>query len=87
MNQVYGFTKEKELLINNYHTKSLANSIIFSGQKGIGKNTFIFNLLKEIFKSSVNKSAWPIVNNNALSAIFVLKKSTCVAYIMILYGE
>ena len=56
MNQVYGFTKEKEFLINNYHTKSLANSIIFSGQKGIGKNTFILNLLKEIFKSSVNKN-------------------------------
>ena len=69
MNQVYGFTKEKELLINNYHTKSLANSIIFSGQKGIGKNTFIFNLLKEFFKSSVNKNQFfhhlNLIDNNS----------------------
>ena len=56
MDQIYGFSKQKELLINNYHKNSLANSIIFSGQKGIGKNTFIFNLLKEIFKLSVNKN-------------------------------
>jgi len=56
MNQVYGFTKETKLLVNNYHNKSLANSIIFSGQKGIGKNTFIINFLKEVFKSSVNKN-------------------------------
>ena len=69
MNQVYGFTKEKEFLINNYHTKSLANSIIFSGQKGIGKNTLIFNLLKEIFKSSVNKNQFfhhlNLIDNNS----------------------
>ena len=69
MNQVYGFTKQKELLINNYHKKSLANSMIFSGQKGIGKNTFIFNLLKEIFKSSVNKNHFfhhlNLIDNNS----------------------
>ena len=47
MDQIYGFSKEKKLLINNYYNNSLANSIIFSGQKGIGKKTFVFNLLKE----------------------------------------
>ena len=56
MDQIYGFSKEKKLLINNYYNNSLANSIIFSGQKGIGKKTFVFNLLKEIFKLSINEN-------------------------------
>ena len=56
MDQVYGFSKENKFLINNYNNNSLANSIIFSGQKGIGKSTFVFNLLKEIFKLSVNEN-------------------------------
>ena len=68
MDQLYGFSKEKKFLINNYHKNCLANSIIFSGQKGIGKNTFIFNLLKEIFKSSVNKNQFfhhlNLIDNN-----------------------
>ena len=45
MYQIFGFSKEKKFLINNYKKNSLANSIIFSGQKGIGKSTFVFNFL------------------------------------------
>jgi len=56
MDKIYGFSKEKQFLINNYHNNSLPNSIIFSGQKGIGKNTFVFYLLKEFFKLSVKKN-------------------------------
>ena len=55
-NQIHGFSKEKKFLIKSYNKNSLANSIIFSGQKGIGKNIFVFNLLKEIYKLSVNEN-------------------------------
>ena len=53
---------------------TLANSIIFSGQKGIGKSTFVFNLLKEIFKLSVNENQ--IMHH--LNLIDTIKKTTCI---------
>jgi len=56
MNQIFGFSKENKFLINNFQKNSLPNSIIISGQKGIGKCSFVFNFLKEIFKLSVNKN-------------------------------
>ena len=69
MYQIFGFSKEKKFLINNYKKNSLANSIIFSGQKGIGKSTFVFNFLKEIFKLSVNENKiihhLNLINNNS----------------------
>ena len=78
MDQIYGFSKEKKFLINNYHKNSLANSIIFSGQKGIGKSTFVFNLLKEIFKLSVNKNQIKhhlnLIDNNSHTNIKYLTK-------------
>ena len=78
MDQIYGFLKEKKFLINNYHKNSLANSIIFSGQKGIGKSTFVFNLLKEIFKFSVNENQilhhLNLIDNNSHPNIRYLRK-------------
>ena len=78
MDKIYGFSKEKKFLINNYHKNSLANSIIFSGQKGIGKNTFVFNLLKEIFKSAVNENQimhhLNLIDNNSHTNIRYLTK-------------
>ena len=78
MNNIYGFSKEMKFLINNYNKNSLANSIIFSGQKGIGKSTFVFNLLKEIFKLSVNENQimhhLNLIDNNSHTNIRYLTK-------------
>ena len=78
MNNIYGFSKEMKFLINNYNKNSLANSIIFSGQKGIGKSTFVFNFLKEIFKSSVNENQiihhLNLIDNNSHTNIKYLTK-------------
>ena len=56
MKKVFGFKKESEYLINNFKNNTLSNSIIISGQKGIGKSTFILNLVKEFFKFSINST-------------------------------
>ncbi len=66
MDKFYGFSKEKKYLINNLKTKSLHNSIIFFGPKGIGKKTFIDNLLIEIYNL--------ILNNNNHHHINLIKK-------------
>ena len=56
MNKLHGFDNEKNLILNNYQSKTLPNSIIIYGQKGIGKNTFIINILKNIFSKLLNKN-------------------------------
>ena len=52
----YGFSKEKKYLVDNYKKKSLPNSIIFFGEKGIGKKTFTENFLIEIYNLIFNKN-------------------------------
>ena len=42
MKKVLGFEKEKQYLLNNFQNSKLNNSIIISGQKGIGKKTMLF---------------------------------------------
>ncbi len=56
MDNFVGFEKESQFIINSFKNKTLSNSIIFSGQKGIGKNTFAINLLKEFYKLSTNNN-------------------------------
>jgi len=78
MDKIYGFSKEKKFLLENYKKNSLANSIIFSGQKGIGKKTFVFYFIKEIFKLSVNTNQIThhlnLIDNNSHSNIRYLTK-------------
>jgi len=78
MNKIFGFLKEKKFLINSYNNHSLPNSIIFSGQKGIGKNTFVFDFVKEIFKFSVNENQimhhLNLIDNNIHTNIRYLSK-------------
>ena len=50
MNLCIGYNKEFQYLLNNYNNNSLSNSIIISGQKGIGKETFVMNFIKNVFK-------------------------------------
>ena len=41
MDTFYGFSNEKKYLFENFKKKSLSNSIILYGQKGIGKKTLL----------------------------------------------
>ena len=54
MDTFYGFSTEKKYLFENFKKKSLSNSIILYGQKGIGKKTFIDHLLIEFFNFNFN---------------------------------
>ena len=47
-----GNNKLIENLLHCYHNKTLSNSLIFSGQKGIGKTTIAFYLINEIYNWS-----------------------------------
>ena len=66
MNLLYGFVNQKKYVINNFKNQTLSNSIIFYGQKGIGKKTFIFNILNEIIslKSKNNNHDLNLIKNN-----------------------
>ena len=56
------------MLTDNYANKSLPNSLIIHGAKGIGKSTFSFFLIKNIYSklTSNNSKAHHInlINNN-----------------------
>ena len=54
MNKVLGFEKEQQFLFNAFKSNNLNNSIIISGQKGIGKKTFLFSIIKDFFKLSID---------------------------------
>ncbi len=56
MNEALGFEKEHQYLLNAFKSNNLNNSIIISGQKGIGKNTFLFNIIREFFKLSIDSN-------------------------------
>jgi len=56
MTSIIGFSKERDYFVNNFKNKKLSNSIILSGQKGIGKNSFVLNLIKEFYKISISKN-------------------------------
>ena len=54
---IIGNNNLSENLITKFNKKQLSNSIILSGQKGIGKATFAFNFISKIFKSiNLNRS-------------------------------
>ena len=54
-----GNTDLIERLINAFENKTLSNSIIFSGQKGIGKTTAAFFLINKILMNN------ELTNNNS----------------------
>ena len=54
MKNFYGFSNERKYLLDNYKNKSLANSIILYGQKGIGKRTFLDNLIIDFLNLNQN---------------------------------
>jgi len=52
--KLYGHEKLLSSLLNKFFNKKISNSIIFSGNKGIGKATFCFYLINEIYKNIDN---------------------------------
>ena len=53
MNNLVGFQNEKKYLLDNLKNNTLNNSIIISGQKGIGKRYFINTLISDYFRISI----------------------------------
>ena len=76
MNLLYGFDNQKKYVFNNFKNETLSNSIIFYGQKGIGKKTFIFNILNEIIslKSNNNNHDLNLIKNNIHPNIMYVAK-------------
>ena len=66
------------MLTDNYANKSLPNSLIIHGAKGIGKSTFSFFLIKNIYSklTSNNSKAHHInlINNNTHPNIKYIQK-------------
>ena len=76
--KLYGFEKNFENIKNHILNNSLSNSLIFYGNKGIGKATFTYHLIDSIYqnlnkKSSFNESN--LIFKNTHPNIRVLKKN------------
>ena len=50
--KIIGYDDLFKKLINLYNNKKLPNKIIISGQKGIGKSTFVYHFINYIFSKN-----------------------------------
>ena len=69
MMKVIGFDNQKKFLIKNYLNNKLPHSIILSGDKGIGKKTFIIDFFASIFNELFD-------NNNLKQHLNLIKNNT-----------
>ena len=53
MKKVIGFDQEFDSILNKLLENKLSNSLLLTGNKGIGKNYFIFQLIEEYIKKKV----------------------------------
>ena len=78
MNFVIGYNDKFNYLFNNLKNDTLNNSILISGNKGIGKFFFVTNLIKEYLIYKTNKKNikhhLSLLKNNTHSNIKILKK-------------
>ncbi len=63
MNNLIGFDKSFNKLLENYKSMNLHSSIIFYGPKGIGKRKFINNFINEIIKINFEPNDFAHHNN------------------------
>ena len=54
MNKIIGFDNEFNSLLNHLKNDNLTNSLLLTGNKGIGKNLFLTNLIEEYIKIKIN---------------------------------
>ena len=78
MNKIIGFENEFCILLNHLKNHNLSNSLLLTGNKGIGKFSFLTNLIEEYIKIKVNSSQFKrhisLLNNNSHPNIVILKK-------------
>ena len=78
MNKVIGFDQEFDSILNKLLENKLSNSLLLIGNKGIGKNYFIFQLIEEYIKKKVKSEQinhhLSLLKNNAHPNIIMLKK-------------
>ena len=53
MTKVIGFDQEFDSILNQLFDNKLSNSLLLTGNKGIGKNYFISQLIEEYIKKKV----------------------------------
>jgi len=80
MNKIIGFKDQFNYILNNLKNDTLNNSILISGNKGIGKRFFITNIIKEYLihqtKNENIEHHLSLLKNDSHSNIKVLKKET-----------
>ena len=78
MKKVIGFDEEFDSILNQLLESKLSNSLLLTGNKGIGKNYFITQLIKEYIKKSVVREQidhhLTLLKNNSHPNIVIVKK-------------
>jgi len=75
---LFGHRKLLNSLIESYTNNNLSNSIIISGNKGVGKSTFVYYLIYKIYLKIVDQSIqhhhFNLIYNNSHPNIKILEK-------------
>ena len=78
MKKVIGFDQEFDSILNKLLENKLSNSLLLTGNKGIGKNYFIFQLIEEYIKKKVISEQinhhLSLLKNNSHPNIMKVKK-------------
>ena len=78
MNKLIGFEDELNSHLKSLKSDNLANSLLISGSKGIGKFLFVNTFIKETIKSLVDHNSlnhhYTLLENNTHPNIVILKK-------------
>ena len=78
MNKLIGFEEELSSLLSSLKINTLANSLLISGSKGIGKSLFIHTIIKEFIKLRVDSERlthhYKLLENNTHPNISILIK-------------
>ena len=56
MNKIVGFDVEFNSLLNNLNNDNLSNSLLLTGNKGIGKSYFLLKLIEEFIKIKITNN-------------------------------
>ena len=78
MTKVIGFNQEFDSILNQLFDNKLSNSLLLTGNKGIGKNYFISQLIEEYIKKKVVSEQinhhLSLLKNNSHPNIMIVKK-------------
>ena len=78
MTKVIGFDQEFDSILNQLFDNKLSNSLLLTGNKGIGKNYFISQLIEEYIKKKVVSEQinhhLSLLKNNSHPNIIIIKK-------------